>query len=625
MHAIAVPIGAISSGVVERLHDQAPGAFRDALSVLLNHSVHLLEVELGREVADGGQARKLASTEEEEMVLLHIAAESEAQCLEVYARLFELSTEELTVAMSMEVGTPWTRAPEETPQLTTRWVSYTVVVWESGCSPGFWCTAGADIPCLHGTYNPLVDMTNATACQKCPAHATTREMNSTSLSDCVCALGYYDVFSGLAPQSRCRRCPPGVDCTEIGVTLLGLPLRPGYYRLTANSLDVRQCPDAAVCDMDTNSTGGCLRNSGCIGGPAVNSSCGERLRGPFCRLCNESNHFYSEASARNAAQCTPCSELFAGDGFITLVGLIVGVLGALVLAWLIVRYRKTQRLAAALAIIRRVWATYVQPLDLFTKAKILFGFYQIASRLHVVYEVAMPMDVLRMLHLLSEVVSIRMDGMTSVLACMRLDSQCALAADPSSTQRLVWQLLQLPLTLLLLLRLRQRLPISPLTYPLPSGAHTTFDSRPCAVLPSCSSGWSRRPSSSSCSSLRCILTSTAETRGSRPRSGSPWRCRSRRCSSRAAAVDGAASETASPRRRSRRRTSRCSALPYGAAQAIWTTARPSGRHTRRPLRHGGSSPRTHSPSSSSVRDWLSILGPMGVCLLATASPLLTQR
>ena len=48
------------------------------------------------------------------------------------------------------------------------------------------------------------------------------------------------------PAPPHARSPVGTECTQSGVTLLDVPIKPGYFRLSARSMDVRRCPDAAA-------------------------------------------------------------------------------------------------------------------------------------------------------------------------------------------------------------------------------------------------------------------------------------------------------------------------------------------------------------------------------------------
>ena len=119
---------------------------------------------------------------------------------------------------------------------------------------GWWCSAGKAIPCTVGTWNTNDGTVrdSAASCKPCPADATTRAQNSSSRDACICNAGFY-----MNKSRECERCPiPGTRCTELGATLARLPIEPGYWRISRESVDVRACPDE-------RKEGG----SGCTGDP----------------------------------------------------------------------------------------------------------------------------------------------------------------------------------------------------------------------------------------------------------------------------------------------------------------------------------------------------------------------
>jgi hypothetical protein len=54
------------------------------------------------------------------------------------------------------------------------------------CPKGSWCTAGAEIKCDIGRYNPTENANNATACLKCPLHTTTSASGASNEELCTC-------------------------------------------------------------------------------------------------------------------------------------------------------------------------------------------------------------------------------------------------------------------------------------------------------------------------------------------------------------------------------------------------------------------------------------------------------
>ena len=93
------------------------------------------------------------------------------------------------------------------------------------CAPGGFCEQGVG------------------SAQPCPVLTTSPPL-SDSLSDCTCEIGLYNNASDGGVQ--CLTCPVGTACNNLGVTLASLPLKPGYYRPSTSSVDVRKCSDAGA-------------------------------------------------------------------------------------------------------------------------------------------------------------------------------------------------------------------------------------------------------------------------------------------------------------------------------------------------------------------------------------------
>lgn len=211
------------------------------------------------------------------------------------------------------------------------------------CSPGHWCTAGREVGCTVGYYNPHFGADNQTACVPCPISSTTFGPNSTSSSDCVCVAGTYNAGNGSSIQCqpwcaadsdprlrlpRARPCirsrtlwhharnatpPPssplsvlGTLCEEAGVTLSNLPIKPGYFRFSSTAVEVVRCSDSGFgCGVENE----CIAsNSGCRGGSDPALSCHPGLEGIFCELCTEwSNRsarmYYVAATEKSVAEC----------------------------------------------------------------------------------------------------------------------------------------------------------------------------------------------------------------------------------------------------------------------------------------------------------------------------------
>ena len=136
-------------------------------------------------------------------------------------------------------------------------------------------------------------------------------------------------MNATGPDAACRPCVVGVDCSAWGSELTHLELRPGYWRPSADSVDVRRCRDGGLaiardCEPSHNASelAACetrlsveISLSGCQGGADVESQCGPGLNGPFCKLCRESNITSSRLyvrpaseSLQRAAKCASCDE-----------------------------------------------------------------------------------------------------------------------------------------------------------------------------------------------------------------------------------------------------------------------------------------------------------------------------
>ena len=263
-------------------------------------------------------------------------------------------------------------------------------------------------------------------------NAEVRIRGAESAASCVCKPGFYNA----APDNdglSCRQCPVGTDCSVGSVSLEALPLRVGYYRSSPHTVDVRRCLDAAV---NCGGASECEQSSsGCRGGNG-STPCAPGLMGPFCRLCNESsaNLFYVPASGTNTAHCEDCKDTRGATAAIlaTIVaGVVLGV--ALVLC-------ASHHMSPA-------WQSYFNnihhALKLHNKAKILIGFYQIASKIGYVYEVRLTSDIQHVLNRISAVLTFGIDiGLESLpLRCFGLPGY--------SNSMLFWLMLPIVLTLLI--------------------------------------------------------------------------------------------------------------------------------------------------------------------------------
>ena len=128
--------------------------------------------------------------------------------------------------------------------------------------PGYYAPegAGAMLPCDAGSYGDTAGAflgQCSGVCETgfaCPPGSTSR--TETSLFP-QCISGYYlqDSANGTRNAS-CLECPPGTDCTAPGATLAELPVRQGFFRHSAESIDVRLCPDGRKTNSACKGAGG---------------------------------------------------------------------------------------------------------------------------------------------------------------------------------------------------------------------------------------------------------------------------------------------------------------------------------------------------------------------------------
>ena len=257
------------------------------------------------------------------------------------------------------------------------------------CPPGSFSGAGSPrcTPCFKGTYASE----DATECFECPEGATTAQVGSLSIEDCVCGQGFYN---NMTDGVNCLECPVGTICAP-GTTLTNLVLQKGYYRPSNTSIDVQRCPDAA------------FNGTGCIGGSG--SPCAAGLKGAFCELCVvEGSNFYSEATSISPASCKACANAASGSMLMFLVALVVAAAVAL-----LYRSIPAERLERA-----RTITKWLSPQN---KLKIVVGSYMIATKVPSVYEVPIPEDVRELLKEMSKVITLGIQGFTSApLECAGL-------------------------------------------------------------------------------------------------------------------------------------------------------------------------------------------------------------
>ena len=309
-------------------------------------------------------------------------------------------------------------------------------------------TAGLEVECDLGFYNPTVNANNQTACFKCPERSTTLAKASTRPDECVCEEGYYDAGTVYGAGVRCQLCVSGTKCSTSATTLATLPVRRGFYRRSNATTDIMRCPDAAVncgaepfCPESTSGCRGTATNSSAeaaaaparrrlaastdpYGAEPDELGCAPGLTGIFCRSCarngtgddgdgaRESLRYYVKATPTEVATCKPC-----GNTLVTLVAMGAAFIAAA---------------AAGLGLVAAVHRFLVPPLrkqqlrgfsreiNLPVKLKILLSYYQVVTVVDSVYAVELPSGVKQMLNSFSVVVGLGVKGVSTPLECMGL-------------------------------------------------------------------------------------------------------------------------------------------------------------------------------------------------------------
>ena len=319
------------------------------------------------------------------------------------------------------------------------------------CPQGTYASSMGAAECTQCEAGEYQNASGATDCILCPArdycpqgypshlgcesgagikNAVTRHDGETSSEACVCKEGFYDDGT-LVDRVNCTVCPSGTDCSQsIGVTKATLPVKRGYYRLHESSVDVRRCPDAAVNCSDApeceESASGCrgtvdrtdiarrLEDMNVVALSTV--GCYGNLEGVFCRRCAPRNDskpvFYSPATTSGRPQCNECGQM-ARDQIIVFVG---SCLGALAVALVLYTCYGSLMSEPRKKLLSQAWTAF-KPHN---KLKILIGFYMIAVKIDVVYDVELPAQVKRLLSSFEIAVSFGFNGAGAVLECLDL-------------------------------------------------------------------------------------------------------------------------------------------------------------------------------------------------------------
>ena len=283
----------------------------------------------------------------------------------------------------------------------------------AACPAGSYCPSLSvtPTPCPSGAYCPV----GSGSFLSCPAGKTTIHGGMTSAIDCICDTGHYGTTNGTL---TCVSCPVGANCSEPGATLEQLPLLEAYWRASLTTTDIRRCPGG----IDDSA---CLGCSGEECSAANFTGCKHGTAGPYCALCSETGVYFDRdemacRSCKSAAGTWPIITLGAA---IVLIGVVLGVM-----YWL--RRRTARRDAAGEEETRighlvheeeKWWKKHAKSIwrRLRIKIKILFSFYQIATKVGETYLVTYPPSVESTLEIFS-FTNLELGGLGLPLACTGL-------------------------------------------------------------------------------------------------------------------------------------------------------------------------------------------------------------
>ncbi|GMH80122.1 hypothetical protein TrLO_g10263 [Triparma laevis f. longispina] len=171
------------------------------------------------------------------------------------------------------------------------------------------CEAGTQLdealdqctPCPMHTYQPGANIGECTWCDDLIDGSTTVDIGSNSTDHCICEKEYYN------DGAACVVCEDGMECDEVGVTLKKLKLSEGYWRHSANTTDIRECPKEHLC----------------LGGEH-GEYCPEYNNGPYCLTCKDG------AGGNWESECQSCEDSTgAMTSFFVFVGILLAVCGGL--------------------------------------------------------------------------------------------------------------------------------------------------------------------------------------------------------------------------------------------------------------------------------------------------------
>jgi len=229
-------------------------------------------------------------------------------------------------------------------------------------------------------------------CESCPP--TTSTNGKRGEAECTsCATGYFNLLPDVAASIfTCRRCIAVAGCTN-NATIANLDIRPGYWRLSPMSLDVKACLTKRQSGANATQV-----ISSCTGGTNASNYCDPEHYGPLCMLCTERDNQWKYFNTR-ARRCDNCPDP---------VPKLVGITATLVLLFMVVAGIQLP-LRHAQVLVVHVQARVRLVLNLMglqAKLKCFVGLYQFLDEISPVFDIDMP---IRVIELLDKLEVLRLD------------------------------------------------------------------------------------------------------------------------------------------------------------------------------------------------------------------------
>jgi hypothetical protein len=250
----------------------------------------------------------------------------------------------------------------------------------TSCEIGFWCSSGRRIPCARNNYGkrygnsstPPARASQQEACSPCASNAETPpNVTASSIADCHCTNGYFRFNKSLG---GCHLFPPGAAnesyYTTPPDTLDRIRVKPGYWRLSLLSSDIRPCPVL----IGQPCRGDLLPSQ--LGDYCATKVTGISPMAPYCSYCM---HHPAEYLDPVNVVCRSCAA-----SRITGVVTLACVLVIAILTWYIFRVsHRLVRLAHTLRVASK-------RASVVARLKMAMTFYQIVTNLDGVYKIIQP-------------------------------------------------------------------------------------------------------------------------------------------------------------------------------------------------------------------------------------------